>query len=300
MESKKSRGVRQIGQQEGNGASNHTVGPWMVREKRPTEVFTFGEDGCGIRYLASIDTTAGMDRARADALLVSAAPDLFDAGEKAEVALSDWIALENIPADEWPEPYIALVAVRDALTKAGRVQHEDLDHAEIQRTLIAAGIDTDAARDRLLSRVSEFEKMRAELAGARELIEKLQESIDHLTKQVVPDSLPTPTGRVMTIAREHANNCACGDLENCRACRMRDLFTLIPISEDEEIAAYVESPDVRRKRREEIAALVQRIRAGLAKVAKPRPVPICGVCGGPLFLDGDDKPHCPNHGPVVP
>ena len=191
---------------------------------------------------------------------------------------------------------------------------EPMDDATIRQALSDAAItepDAEAALGRLQARVSEFEKMREErnaavhnecetaalLAGAREHIAKLQESIDHLSKQVVPDSLPTPTGRVLTIAREHANNCACGDLENCRACRMRDLFTLIPIGEDEEIAAYVETPEVRRKRREEIAALVERIRNGLAKVVKPRPVPICSACNGPLFLDAEERPVCQACGP---
>lgn len=76
--------------------------------------------------------------------------------------------------------------------------------------------------------------------------------------------LPTPTGRVLAIARQIANGCNCGDLENCNACCLRDLFTLIPIGEDEEIAAYVETPEVRRKRVAERAALVERIREALS------------------------------------
>lgn len=64
-------------------------------------------------------------------------------------------------------------------------------------TLASAGIDAEAAKGRLLARVSAFEEMREErnaavhnecetagmLAGAREHIAKLQESIDYLAKQ---------------------------------------------------------------------------------------------------------------------
>ena len=88
---------------------------------------------------------------------------------------------------------------------------------------------------------------------------------DALATPVRPSGadLPTPTGRVLSIARGIANNCACDDTENCRACRMREIFTLIHVGEDEEIAGYVESPEIRRKRKAEISALVVRMRERL-------------------------------------